>query len=287
MLIACKSCHRQYDVGDFAVGTKVRCLCSEPLVVPHVQPRELQMQRCAACGGELAAGATQCGYCGSGVQLSERGYGGTCPECFARLVKDAQYCSTCGTGIAPVGTVQALQGRPCPRCETELVVQEFATGSLIECPSCGGLWLDEAVFLDIIKQRDQHAVAQLVSGRSPGPVPAPELERTVRYLKCPTCAEPMHRKNFAQASGVVIDWCRGHGYWFDCHELEQILQFAAGGGMDAARRRELERHQTEVRRLERQARAAKAESHGPFAPMDVETTGIWVLVDLVGKLFTR
>ena len=55
----------------------------------------------------------------------------------------------------------------------------------------------------------------------------------MRYLCCPVCGKHMNRRNFARASGVVIDWCRGHGYWFDAHELETILEFVARGGLRA------------------------------------------------------
>jgi hypothetical protein len=30
----------------------------------------------------------------------------------------------------------------------------------------------------------------------------------------------MNRKNFGSVSGVVIDWCKGHGFWFDAEERE-------------------------------------------------------------------
>jgi Zn-finger nucleic acid-binding protein len=68
-------------------------------------------------------------------------------------------------------------------------------------------------------------------------------EANVRYLECPTCAQLMHRKNFASCSGVIIDSCRGHGVWFDRHELEAILRFVADGGLDQAREKELRRQE--------------------------------------------
>lgn len=247
MLIACAKCHRQYDTTDLAVGAKVRCLCGELLVVQEVQARDMEMLRCASCGGNLDRHEKNCGFCGSEVSLAERGYGGTCPECFARMAKGAQFCCTCGVAIKPLSRLQPLQDKECPRCEAGLAVQEFDGGSLVECTSCGGIWLEEEKFLQATTQADDGAVQRFVQGRSSANEDVSAWEETVRYLKCPTCTNLMHRKNFASCSGVIVDWCRGHGYWFDRHELEAVLAFVSRGGLDEARQRERQREEAAAR----------------------------------------
>ncbi len=239
MLIACPTCHRQYDVGDLPEGARVRCNCGNLCKVPAPRVREAQMQHCALCGGAFSAGATQCEYCGSDIHLAERGLGNACPECFSRLVKDAGFCSTCGTRIAPEGIVRALAGRNCPRCEGKLVECELEQGRFIECSACGGIWLGEDAFEAFTKRHDEQSIAALVPSLGHGEPPRRAFETEVRYLPCPDCGQRMNRKNFASISGVVIDWCKGHGYWFDTHELEHIHRFIEDGGMDRARERRI------------------------------------------------
>ncbi|HEY1537294.1 MAG TPA: zf-TFIIB domain-containing protein, partial [Polyangiaceae bacterium] len=76
--------------------------------------------------------------------------------------------------------------------------------------------------------------------------PSP-LSDPVRYRKCPACGEPMQRKNFAGASGVVLDVCPEHGLWFDRGELATIMTFAATGAWqhaehDASERLQAKKH---------------------------------------------
>ena len=59
----------------------------------------------------------------------------------------------------------------------------------------------------------------------------------------------MNRVNFAKASGVIVDVCRGHGTFLDAGELHQIVTFIHGGGLDRARERQLEDLAEQERRL--------------------------------------
>lgn len=40
----------------------------------------------------------------------------------------------------------------------------------------------------------------------------------------------MQRRNFQRRSGVIVDWCRGHGTWLDADELEAIAGYIVSGG---------------------------------------------------------
>lgn len=48
----------------------------------------------------------------------------------------------------------------------------------------------------------------------------------------------MNRRQFADCSGVIVDWCKTHGTWFDRNELRQIVQFIQSGGLERSRERE-------------------------------------------------
>jgi hypothetical protein len=63
----------------------------------------------------------------------------------------------------------------------------------------------------------------------------------------------MHRRNFARASGVIIDECKNDGVWLDCDEMGKIAAFVASGGL----RRSREAQREEMRQ-------SKPE---PYAPM--------------------
>jgi len=60
----------------------------------------------------------------------------------------------------------------------------------------------------------------------------------------------MHRVNFANVSGVIVDSCRRHGTWFDEQELHRIVHFIRSGGVEVARKREMAQLESERRRLE-------------------------------------
>jgi len=51
----------------------------------------------------------------------------------------------------------------------------------------------------------------------------------------PACGQVRNRRNFAEVSGVILDWCRAHGWWFDANELENAIAFLERGGLQRAR----------------------------------------------------
>lgn len=105
-----------------------------------------------------------------------------------------------------------------------------------ECPSCSGMWVDVTAFERIVNQQAKRQDRELRHGGSRGqPVRTKMEAQKVVYLKCPDCQRHMHRINFAQASGVIIDECKEHGVWLDCDELGKIAVFVASGGLTYAR----------------------------------------------------
>ncbi|MBK8978962.1 MAG: zf-TFIIB domain-containing protein [Planctomycetes bacterium] len=262
MLIACEKCHRHYDASAHRTGARLRCACGQVITVPAADghgARELRMLHCSSCGAGLPTGATSCTFCGSGVGLGERGLGDVCPTCLSRMIAGAQFCSSCGTAVGPENPPHALTSWSCPRCSGELHECDAAHGRVVECRSCGGLWLDEHLFDTLVSRRDEKS-GRAVPGTGTGAAARKPLtsEQQVRYLPCPVCGERMNRRNFANSSGVILDWCRGHGWWFDPDELDRVLAFVGRGGLQQARRRE-------TRELE--SRAARARAAGRSASM--------------------
>jgi len=246
MLLACTTCHRQYDVGSYPAGARVRCLCGTLNTVPEPRERAVEMLHCSNCGGRLESGARICAYCSAEVRLADRGLGPACPECFATTLAGARHCSSCGVRLDPQGVIRALLDRPCPRCRKALTECESDGSRYVECTTCGGLWLDEAVFERMAREKDRTLVPA-IRGAVEATAP-PAREQDIRYLPCPVCGELMNRRNFAGCSGVILDWCRGHGWWFDAAELERVMSFLERGGMVRSRRLEHERELNEARR---------------------------------------
>ena len=256
MLIACAKCHRQLDVGSHEPGALVRCFCGDRITVHEPRKRDARMMHCSACGAGLAPEAKRCGYCGAGVTLGAKGLGQACPGCFARLLADARFCSDCGLAIRPSAALTALLDHSCPRCRRALSECTSSDLQFAECTGCGGLWLAEEVFRRLTSRREGEAPPALLARQKSPTAPRDPGEdlRKVTYLPCPVCSQRMHRRNFARSSGIIVDWCRGHGFWFDADELELVLRFVADGGLDRQRDRGRRRRRSAARARARRRR---------------------------------
>ncbi len=104
-----------------------------------------------------------------------------------------------------------------------------------ECETCLGLWLDVPSFEKICADREQSAVLGVASH---APTAAAQETSKVNYVPCPECSQLMNRINFARCSGVIVDFCKQHGTWFDRDELSRIVEFIHGGGLNASRAKE-------------------------------------------------
>ena len=287
MFNACPACHRHYDVSVFPAGARLRCSCGSYFQVEFKQPHAPRALKCSHCGGLLEDQARKCNYCSAEITIEERRLDSICPECSARMASDARYCMECGIEIRP----QAVQGLPeqaeCPRCQSDLRTRSVDKVDLIECGSCAGLWLGHETFKQLCQRTDE---GKLVSRSMPAAqVQRLQVDERVMYLPCPICKTLMNRKNYSHTSGVIIDLCREHGVWLDHAELEKIMRFIESGGLDLARRREVER-------LEEAKRRAESPTFAPFPQSDdvlrrrVRSSSLsgalGVVGDLLGGLFS-
>ena len=283
MLIACKSCRRQYDVEGMKEGEQVRCRCGELCAVPKLKTREARVLHCSGCGGKLRDKACKCDYCGAEITLVERNLGPPCPECFARLRGGAKFCSDCGIEIHPEAIRATRASASCPRCKSSLTLCELDRASYTECGFCGGIWLDAKSFERVVSERDTAALASSLrpfTGKL-----APEVEaQLVKYVPCPVCSTLMHRKNFAGCSGVVIDWCKGHGFWFDACELEKVIAFINAGGLDKMRQQEIQRAKQELDRIREQKKRVPHARSTPFSREPESTIDLGDVFEGVGRI---
>jgi Zn-finger nucleic acid-binding protein len=202
---------------------------------------------CLSCGAVVRSDATHCDHCGARLATM------ACPKCFEMIFQGSKFCPHCGARVDRVETGDA--GLTCPRCEVELDFVELGTLEVAECAKCDGLWVDKDDFEELCANREQQAS---ILGSAIEIPPAP-LETKIRYLKCPLCADLMNRHNFANCSGVVVDVCKPHGTWFDANELQRIMAFIRGGGMDRAREQQKRELEDARRRLEAERAHARGE----------------------------
>jgi Zn-finger nucleic acid-binding protein len=128
----------------------------------------------------------------------------------------------------------------CPVCSLPLTAEVISGQVLDACGNCEGHFVSQQALRAIL-------LAQATSQQSAAYSRPSPLSASVRYRQCPTCSEPMQRKNFAEASGVVLDICPEHGLWFERGELSTIMSFAATGAWqhaehDASERLKAKKH---------------------------------------------
>ncbi|WP_205633942.1 zf-TFIIB domain-containing protein [Labilithrix luteola] len=195
---------------------------------------------CPYCGNECPSLVRVCPHCD--VRLDSV----RCVRCYSLQAPGEFSCARCGQRLELEPLFDATDA-PCPRCTRPL---EIATGQgervsspdeerpdprVHECASCGGLFVSADMLAEIL------ARAQ-VGGAWPTTEAARGIARLdeVRYLACPLCRRTMNRVNFGKLSGVIVDVCRHHGTWFDAGELTRVVAFAASGGLEKTRAREVE-----------------------------------------------
>jgi len=234
-LVACPSCHAQYDVSSLTAEA-LTCRCGARVENAPQKGIDTAVARCGACGALARLEADHCDYCGSALLRDHRDLSLICPECFARNAEDGQFCTACGVRFAPepppeTGGAQTL---PCPACEARMSRHGVGGVPVHECPRCRGLWAPDESFNLLVRRaieayRTRGAQGALL-GEGPRTSGGNPLSQGVAYRKCPVCAGLMQRRNFQRRSGVIVDWCRGHGTWLDADELESIAGYIASGG---------------------------------------------------------
>jgi Zn-finger nucleic acid-binding protein len=149
--------------------------------------------------------------------------------------------------------------RRCPRCPNSTTLVGALVGGVMldRCEECDGIFLDNATLEKLIADRDRQAV--LKDSLDGGGLSFPDTSMSggpVKYLRCPDCAAHMARRNFGRVSKVIVDVCPTHGTWFDKDELRRIIEFVQTGGLDKARKFEIDQLQKEIDRKRETARTA-------------------------------
>jgi Zn-finger nucleic acid-binding protein len=234
-LVACQSCHTQYDVTDVA-DESFSCRCGEDVENVSFDGVDAKVHRCGSCGAHVAGDAEGCDYCGSEIVRDDSKLSLICPECHGRNAEVSRFCTACGVGFSPEPVKVEGYELPCPVCGCLMPPRSIGGIGINECGSCNGIWasgsrLEQLISRAIEAQRKGECPLQGAQPRVKGGNPAAQ---GVAYRKCPECEAFMQRRNFRKSSGVIIDRCHKHGTWLDADELEQITGFMATGGNPVA-----------------------------------------------------
>lgn len=230
-LIACPTCHTQYDVTR-VVAERFHCRCGAEVENRTLQAVDAPAHRCGACGA-LVQDAGSCDYCGASLAVDPARLSLICPECFARNADEARFCTACGVAFRPEPVLAQGYELPCPVCGALMPPRQFVGLAINECPNCNGLWVPEQHFDALMRraiEARRGADPELLPALEPRVSGANPAAQSLQYRKCPECDAFMQRRNFRKSSGVILDVCHEHGTWLDADELEQIAGFILRGG---------------------------------------------------------
>jgi Zn-finger nucleic acid-binding protein len=235
---------------------------------------------CPNCGAAATPQSVRCVYCHSSLATL------VCSKCYGAIFIGMKHCPWCGETSTTGKQAESPKGK-CPRCNVDFLLLKVSEKTLNECPSCGGLWVDNDTLQEICTNQEKQ---QAIMGFNPEQVagtsaPAAQFGRI--YIPCPVCQKLMNRRQFSGCSRVIIDWCKAHGTWFDRNELRQIVEFILAGGLNKAREREklqleAERQSLREERWNMEAQTAmrgNLEIAGPQDSRNVE------LLNLLGGLW--
>ena len=102
----------------------------------------------------------------------------------------------------------------CPRCQGELITEQYKEIEVDRCAKCEGMWLDYG-------ELDQLEDIVLDEDEMKGSL----MFRSMRGdLLCPKCQRPMQFFNY-RAYDLELDFCdQGHGVWLDAGEEKRVLE---------------------------------------------------------------
>jgi Zn-finger nucleic acid-binding protein len=231
---------------------------------------------CPNCGAAATPESVRCVYCHSSLSTL------ICSKCYGAIFIGMKHCPWCGENASAGKPVEEAKSK-CPRCNVSFILVKASEKMLNECPACGGLWLDNDTLQEICTNREQQ---QAVMGFNPeltisASTPADPIKRT--YIPCPVCKKLMNRRQFSTGSGVIVDWCKAHGTWFDRNELRQIAQFILDGGLQKSREREKLQLEDEREKL-REERRTIATLSRLGGEEDLTASKLNFSVDLLGMI---
>jgi len=201
----------------------------------------LETSLCPGCGNTIY-GVGPCTVCNAdrAPRRRARAKHVLCPGCGNEIEQGAE-CAICASGRGGKRRRKRPEGAVlCISCEQPMDDQDWDGVPVRVCSSCQSMLfppsslervlnkLREATepvdFTEVLREfKDRHK-KQTVA-------------KSVRYKHCPVCDEMMVRRNYAGASGVILDVCGDHGHWVDQVSFSELSDWITRGGDQLAARR--------------------------------------------------
>ncbi len=157
----------------------------------------------------VPAAPPRCLYCAAIVPAGEPGGDRACPRC----------------GLSFEVTHEKRVGAPCPRCEGKtLAPSAVDDASVYVCHTCQGCFIHAADWDELLARADEGGHLSIGSLVPPPPGQGPTLQDLFQSVRCPVCAVPTRRFEFAGHAGLWLDVCPAHGLWLDAGELVAAVQ---------------------------------------------------------------
>jgi Zn-finger nucleic acid-binding protein len=244
------------------------------------EQKKKAVYNCPNCGAAATPESVRCAYCRSSLATQ------VCSKCYGAIFPGMRHCPWCGENAAGGKPTEASAAK-CPRCGVPFLIIQVGKKMVHECPACGGLWVSNDTFQEICTDQEQQQLVMGFSFDSQATVGAAPAQSGRTYIPCPDCSKLMNRRQFANCSGIIVDWCKAHGTWFDRDELKRIVQFILAGGLNKSREKEKTRIEEERQKLREERRSLEVLSRlgGDQLYTSLPDKGDRDLLDLVGGLW--
>ena len=100
----------------------------------------------------------------------------------------------------------------------EMRIMNYKDSTIVVCPQCISIWLDEEALGCIVESNDGVWPPGVINQVMMGP---PKLPRSNQH--CPDCQQPLQAQEFFNNSQIVLNQCaEQHGVWLDPGDLARI-----------------------------------------------------------------
>jgi len=243
-ITACPQCKVQYWSDETETRQNITCYCGTVIPLKASPGIDARVVRCSSCGAPRQKSAASCQFCHSDFTIHEKDLNTICPECMARISDTSRFCHYCGIAIHPRFSAGKLSDMGCPACDGSkplFLRREADHFPFFECRICAGVWLHIEDFQEVIRKSKSEESLPLLERFTTAKTSVPNLPKgetglqTRFYRPCPSCKTVMSRRNIGEKSGIIVDFCKPHGVWFDGNELSQMIDWIRQGGLERAK----------------------------------------------------
>ncbi|MHC4410409.1 MAG: hypothetical protein ACYS0F_15575 [Planctomycetota bacterium] len=231
----CPGCGNEIDAGQ-------ECpVCASRRERRKTNVERLETSLCPSCGNTIY-GIAPCAVCNADRAPRRRGEQRRtlCGGC-GNEIDAGEECTICSSGRGGKRRRKGPEGVvACIGCELPMEEQDWDGVAVRMCPSCQAMLFPPSALERVLnKLRDsaEHIDYAEVVREFRDRHKTQRVAKSIRYKHCPVCDEMMVRRNYANASGIILDVCGDHGHWVDQNAFAELSDWVTRGGDQLANRR--------------------------------------------------